>query len=134
MTLREPEPDDAPAILAIAYSWGLPWGWKWPEGRYGLVAASGRVVAFVLFAETIYGLVVEELWPERSREGERGLALLSHRIEAIAQGLANQRGEPLAVGGIVRRDRERHRAALEKRGYSEAAAVMEKVFKPQRVC
>ena len=131
MKIRPPSPDDARDILAIARESCLPAEWTWPPGVHGLVADEGsRVVAFAILAQTVWGLVVEELWEEQSRIGFEGLGLLRREIERIAQRLATERGVPLSCGGVVRNDRERHIAALRKRGYSEEAVVLAKVFRP----
>jgi len=134
MTIRAPEPDDAPEIAAIVRAHNLPKEWAWPEGKHGLVVANPRVVAFCILSETIYGLVIEELWEEQTRDGFRGLSRLSKYIETIAQRLADERGEPLACGGIVRLDRGTHIAALKRRDYTECATILEKVFQPRVPC
>jgi hypothetical protein len=132
MRIRAPEPDDAPDIARIAFANELPLRWSWPEGKHGLVAeAWERVVAFAILHETVWGLVVDELWEEPTRVGYRGLAALSAHIERVAQGFADERGEAVMVGGIVRDDKDRHQAALRKRGYEEIATVLQKRFLPR---
>lgn len=130
MIVRAPVPDDAPEILRIVRAHGLPKEWAWKEGLHGLVVATDHVVAFAILNETIWGLVTEELWEKPTRDGYRGLALLSRHIERIAQQLADRRGEPIACGGVVRLDRPSHIAALRKRGYADEAVVLAKVFTP----
>lgn len=131
MILRPPEQDDAADILAIVRAHGLPTEWVWPEGRHGLVVEhERRVVAFAILYESLYGLVTDELWEELSPAGYRGLALLSREIERVAQRIANERGQAISLGGIVRRDRAAHIAALRKRDYQEEAVVLSKVFCP----
>jgi len=134
MTVRAPVPDDAPGILAIAYAQGLPQGWRWPEKGYGFVVEHReRIVAFCCLYESVYGLVTEELWDLPGREGERALALLRRRIEAIAQELADEREEPVACGGLVSLSKPRHIKALKKRNYRVEAIALGKMFQPQRV-
>jgi hypothetical protein len=131
MTIRPPQPDDADDILAIVRAHNVPKEWTWPEGKHGLVVATDHVLAFCILTETIYGLVISELWEEKTRAGFRALALLSYEIENIAQRLADERGGPLTCGGVIRLDRDRHIAALRKRGYGDEAVVLGKVFLPQ---
>jgi hypothetical protein len=132
MTIRPPEPDDVPGIHAITAANGLPAAWRWPEGKHGLVVEGlGRVLAFCVLYESVYGLVIDELWEEPSRPGYMALAKLSHYLEEVAQRLANERGAALAMGGVIRLDKERHINALRRRGYSEVATVMERAFLPQ---
>jgi hypothetical protein len=129
--VRPITPDDAAGVLAIVRECNLPRGWHWPEGVPGLVAEGEHgVVAFCALRECPYGLVTEELWSLSTRAGYAGLAALASALERIAQGLANQRGEPLSLGGIIRHERWRHIRALEGRGYSHEATVMSKTFQP----
>jgi hypothetical protein len=132
MVIRAPEPDDAPDIARIAFANELPLRWSWPEGKHGLVAeAWERVVAFAILHETVWGLVVDELWEEPTRAGYRGLAALSAHIEGVAQGFADARGETMTLGGIVPSHKARHEAALRKRGYAQEAVVLVRRFLPQ---
>ena len=132
MVIRAPSPEDARDIRRIAWENNLPIQWRWPPGKHGLVVEhKGEVRAFCVLDETVYGLVVSELWEEQSRTGFLALGTLARKIEEIAQRLADERGEALACGGVVRNDKERHQAALEKRGYSGVAKVFQKVFLPQ---
>lgn len=132
MNIRPPVPDDARDIRRIAYENGLPVEWHWPAGKHGLVVEhKGTVRAFCVLNETVYGLVVEELWEEASSVGLRALVLLRRRIEEIAQELANKRGEMLACGGIVRLEKDRHIAALKARGYELVAEVYQRQFLPR---
>jgi ABC-type Fe3+ transport system substrate-binding protein len=132
IVLRAPEPNDWADILRIIYAHGVPLGWGWPAGKHGIVADDGtQVIAFCVLSESIYGLIVDEIWEQQTKDGYRALALLSQEIEAIAQRRANDRGEAIACGGVVRLDRERHIAALRKRGYGEEAVVLTKLFNPE---
>lgn len=131
MTIRPPVPDDVPDFHRIVAAHGVPAAWRWPDGKHGLVVDDGRVVAFCVLSETIWGLVIDELWEEQTRDGFRALSLLSRYIETVAQRLANERGAPLACGGIVHLDRATHIAALRKRGYGDEAVVLAKTFTPQ---
>lgn len=132
LTIRPPVDEDAGDIQRIAYQNQLPPVWHWPEGKHGLVVEhQGAVRAFCVLHETIYGLVVEELWEEPSATGMRALALLRRRIEEIAQSLADERGEQLACGGIVRLEKNRHIEALKARGYEKVAEVYQRLFLPK---
>lgn len=131
MTIRPPAPDDATAIANIVASHNLPAAWAWPEGEHGIVVeAHGAVRAFCVLKETIYGLVIDELWEERTRTGFRALSLLHERIEEIAQDLADRRGEPIQVGGLVVLERTAHKNALQRRGYTVEAEVLAKLVTP----
>lgn len=131
MTVRPAVPDDAPAILTIAYEQRLPPAWRLPTDKHILVAESGGpAIAFACVYESAYGLVVDELWELPTPEGYRALALLRRHLEGLAQGLADRRGVPLQCGGIVRLDRERHILALKRRGYTVEAEVLAKTFTP----
>lgn len=132
MTVRTAVPDDAPAILRIAGEQGLPACWQIPADRHIVVAEGGAdVVAFASLYESPYGLVCDDLWCLPWAEGERGLALLSRHIERLAQDMADRRGVALHCGGVVRLDREAHIAALKRRGYTEEATVLAKMFHPR---
>ena len=134
MEIRAPEPDDAGDILAIVRAHGLPAAWTWPEGKHGLVADEGGVQAFCILSESIYGLVVEELWEVQSRAGFHGLICLADEIETIAQDIADKRGTPVGVGGNSRRANLQFIAAMKKRGYTEIAVVVERIFTPRPKC
>ena len=132
MVIRAPNPEDARDIRRIAWENNLPIQWRWPPGKHGLVVEhKGRLLAFTIIYESVYGLVIDELWEEQSKDGFRGLALLSKHLEGVAQRLADERGECLALGGVVRLDKPRHIAALKHRGYQTEAEVLAKPFTPQ---
>jgi hypothetical protein len=134
MTIRAPEPDDAPGLLAIVRAHGLPAAWTWPAGKHGLVVDNeGGIEAFCILSETIYGLVIEELWELPTRQGIAALGMLYRKIEEIAQSLADERGIPIAAGGLVRDERATHIRALAHRGYGQIGVIMEKVFVPSLV-
>lgn len=131
MLVRAAEPDDAAEILRIAREHELPASWTWPPGKHGLVVEyEGRVAAFCVLSENPWGLLTDELWQERSRQGDRALSLLSRQIEQIAQRLADERGEEILAGGTVHLEREGHIRALKRRGYREIGLVLSKTFKP----
>ncbi len=122
---------DEAAVTRIVREQGLPNPWCWPQGLPGTAARiEGRLVAFCVLKESPWGLVIDELWPEKSRAGLHGMKALGDWIESLGQRLADQRGEPLDVGGIVRDKNAAHREALEKRGYAQVATILTKRFLP----
>lgn len=122
---------DSDDINRIVDEEGLPKAWVWPQGLPGTSArVDGRVVAFCIIRETIYGIVIEELWREHSRNGVRGIYALGDWIEETVQRLASERGVPVACGGIVRDELVNHQSALRKRGFRKIAEVLEKVYQP----
>ena len=124
--------EDGRDIYRIAREEGLPDAWKWPEGLPGTAArVDGRVVAFCIIKETIYGIVIEELWREHSRDGLRGIFALGDWIETTMQRLANERGVPIACGGIIRTEMWKHDRALALRGFEIIANVRERIFRPE---
>lgn len=124
--------EDGRDVYRIAKDEGLPAGWTWPEGLPGTAArVGGRVVAFCILKETIYGIVIEELWREHTREGVRGIYALGDWIETTVQQLATERGKPLACGGAIRLEKDRHIGALKKRDFYVVAEILEKVYLPQ---
>jgi hypothetical protein len=132
--VRAPVPSDAREIRRIAWENNLPVHWHWPPGKHGLVVEhDGRLLAFTIIYESVYGLVIDELWEEQSKDGFRGLSVLSKHLEGVAQRLADERDEPLMIGGVVRMDKERHRAALRNRDYTVEAEVLGKLFLPKRL-
>ena len=123
---------DVPEILRIVRENNLPKEWTWPAGEPGTAArVNGRLVAFCILKETIYGIVIEEFWREQTRQGVRGLFALGDWIESTTQRLANTRGKSIAVGGIVRNELKAHQDRLGSRGFVEIAKVLEKVFDPE---
>jgi hypothetical protein len=131
MHIRAVEPDDAPHIARIVADHDLPRTWCWPDQKHGLVIEhEGRVVAFCVLSENPWGLLTDELWQERTRDGNRGLWLLSRKIERVAQELADARGEDILAGGTVSLERTTHINALRRRGYREVGTVLAKAFSP----
>lgn len=126
MQIRAPLPEDSPAIIAIVRAHDVPLSWSWPAGKHGLVADDGAVRAFAILSQTPWGLVIDELWEEKSRAGVRALSLLSRHIEAVAANLARE--GPLMCGGIVTLERAEHIKALKKRGYTVHAVILAKRF------
>lgn len=125
-------PEDGRDVYRIAQEEGLPAAWKWPEGLPGTAArVNGRVVAFCVIKETIYGIVIDQLWREHTREGKIGIYRLGDWIEETMQRLANERGIPIACGGIIRTEMWKHDRALALRGFEIIANVREKRYLPQ---
>lgn len=130
--VRAVQEDDASAIQAIVREHGLPLKWQWPRNAHGAVAEhEGAVVAFCCVSESIYGLVIDELWCHKHRVGMLGLASLARWIEQVGQRVADERQEPIDVGGCCRLDNESHLAALKHRGYTTVAEVVSKTFAPK---
>jgi hypothetical protein len=132
--IRPIEAKDADDVVRIVREQNLPLEWGWPEKGAGTVAeADGKVIAFCIVEETIYGLVIAELWPEKTKIGLLGMGMLARWIEQLAQRLSTERGKPLSVGGVVRLDNANHLAALKHRGYTVEAEVLSKLYLPQAV-
>lgn len=130
--VRSAQESDAPAIMAIVREHDLPLKWQWPRNAHGAVAEhEGEVVAFCCVSESIYGLVIDELWCHKNRDGVLGLGSLARWVEQIGQRLADERQEPIDVGGCCRLDNQSHLAALKHRGYVTVAEVLSKTFTPK---
>uniref|UniRef100_E6QP68 N-acetyltransferase domain-containing protein n=1 Tax=mine drainage metagenome TaxID=410659 RepID=E6QP68_9ZZZZ len=123
--------DDSADILRIVDQHNLPVAWAWTPGSFGTVARfEGRVVAFLAMHETPFGLIVDELWQEKSRAGFAGLGALAEWVEEVARRIAKERNEAISVGGICMDANTAHRAALERRGYAQVASVLSRRFEP----
>ena len=131
LTLDGLSPDDATEMRRIATIHGQP-GWTYAPGAHGAVVREGdRVRAFCLLREFHGGFIIDELWPDETREGVHGMKLLADWAERIVQRAATERGRALNLAGIVRLDNERHGAALKKRGYEPIAEVLSREFLPE---
>lgn len=125
--------DDAPALVRIATSWGNRF--MASADAAGFVVRDGDdVVAFATLRETGQGgrlLVIDDLWPERSKRGRIALGVLANYLEAFAQAQADARGEPVHLGGIVLLTHLAHDLALEKRGFGIVGHVRSKEYAPR---
>lgn len=132
LTLDAIRPDDANEMLRLARETSqTTHGWIYSPGAAGTVVRDGDSIrGFCLLRETAIGFVVDELWCDHSREGIASIGLLAKWLETTVQGLANERGCSLRLGGIVRLDNPVHRAALEKRGFAPIATVLVKEYEP----
>lgn len=127
LRVRDARDEDLPDAYRIAAANGMQ-GWVWPSGCWGCVAVlDEQVVAFCCVREITNGWLVEELWQQPDVDGARGLSALSEWVETTAAHAAKAQGkEEMNIGGFVLPHNERHRAALEKRGYAHYADVLAK--------
>lgn len=133
ITIVPAAPEHGDGIARIVAAQRLPLTWRWPKDEHGAVALlDGRVVAFCALRTEWYGIVVDELWPEPTRDGLEGMSLLGEWAEGVAADLANRRGEPVLLGGVVLDSNEPHRRMLERRGYTAIATVLHKAFAPRK--
>jgi hypothetical protein len=132
MILDAIRPDDAPEMLRLARETGqTTQGWVYSPGAAGTVVRDeDKIRGFCLLRETHVGFVVDELWSEHSRKGIAALGMLSEWLQETIQKIANERGCPIQLGGIVRDDNPAHRKALEKRGFAPVATVLAKEIRP----
>ena len=101
--------DDASELLRLARVWEQR-PFVVSPGAHGAVVrdCGGRVAGFAFLRETPYGLVVDELWCDRSRRGREALSLLAEWLERTAGAVARQRGVVVSLGRIVRVENVEH--------------------------
>jgi hypothetical protein len=125
-------PSDAGELLRLARENGQE-RYVFSPGAHGVVvrASDSELRGFCLFREASEGLwVVDELWCEQSRDGVAALGVLAGWIEGLVAATARDRGAKQVLSGIIRLDNQRHKAALEHRGYAVIAEVLAKEFAP----
>ena len=121
-------PDDANEMLRIARENGQK-SWFYTPGAHGTVVRDGNTLrGFCLLRETALGFIVDELWCDKSREGVASIGLLAKWIEATMRRIVSERAATITLGGIVRTDNPKHKAALVRRGYKVVAEVLTKEF------
>jgi hypothetical protein len=123
-------PDDANEMNRLARENGQA-PFVFTPGAHGVVVRDGNTIrGFCLLRETGSGFVVDELWCDRSRAGVGSIGMLADWLESTIRGISRERGALVKLGGIVRIDNPRHRAALEKRGFKPIATVLVKEYEP----
>ena len=131
MTVDLMVPDDARAILKLAFAWNQPRVAPAPNAN-GLVVRDGDHVRAALFVrESIDDIfVIDGCWPERSTRGKRALALLMQYVEERLDQHARAQGRRFRLAGVVRRSTPATDAMLAKRDYPIIALVRAKEFAP----
>jgi hypothetical protein len=123
-------PNDAEEMLRLARMHGYD-RWTYSPGANGAVVRDGHYIrAFCLLRELGQGFIIDELWPDNTRDGVHGMKMLADWAERVVQERATGCGCPLTLGGIVRTDNVPHGNALKRRGYTIVAEVLSREFQP----
>ena len=121
---------DQPAVSRIAEANGIEhFRWPWHDAWGSVAEVDGIVVAFLAGRDVPTGILIEEFWGDKTREGTIGLGLLANWLEdEAAQAIKRRRGGPVEIGGVVYLDNVRHKKALTKRKYAVKAELLTKVI------
>lgn len=130
MTVEPMLETDSPEVLRLALAYGPPPAIN-PEAN-GIVVRDGPTLraAAVLRDSVDNYVVIDGLWPEKSRAGNRAMTLLTKWLETAMTERAKTLQQTVRLSAVVRGVTPKTDALMAKRGYGIIALVRAKEFYP----
>lgn len=124
-------PEDAPEVLRLAQSYGQP-EIRLNNECHGVVVRDDETLrAACLLRDSIDNyVVIDGMWPEKSRAGNRAMSLLTAWLETAMEERAKTLQQTVHLSAVVRDVTPRTDALMAKRGYGIIALVRAKEFYP----